>query len=145
MRRGYWYSVASLLGLVVGGITLSRPTAARHILPCSPEFAARPQAQLVANLPRPLNVERMRQLINHQYSVGTIPHNLSGTAAMWILVDRRGKVDRATLARSSGNTVIDSVAASIARAFAFSVPEYRGERVCFWQRVPIRVSADGPS
>lgn len=56
---------------------------------------------------------------------------------IWVLLNRKGRVEQTRLATGSGNTKLDSAVLTLPRKWKFT-PAYNGrEAVCLWMRLPV--------
>jgi TonB family protein len=109
-----------------------------------PEAAALERAPEPRVLPRRgtptlANKAEVWQMLRREYTAVAQGARVSGSAVLWILVDRSGVVTETRVHESSGHAELDRVAQRVGDAMRFT---FQGLPALTWVQVPIRFTAD---
>ncbi len=116
--------------------------------PASPKFGVSPAPQPHKVAPKPQvrtprrTRARLLQAVRPQYPLVAKRRGWEGETLLTLHVDARGRVAKATVARSSGHAILDRAAARCAAAWRFEAATRAGKPIASTIEAPVRFRLD---
>jgi TonB family protein len=105
------------------------------------------QGGFVAYTEKPIltNTEQVRQTMQREYPARLRDARIGGCTLLRLLVSERGRVDKTTVRKSSGQAQLDRAAARVARIMVFTPGKLHEKPIPVWIDVPVLFTTTGTS
>ncbi|MGQ0561347.1 MAG: energy transducer TonB [Gemmatimonadota bacterium] len=87
--------------------------------------------------PELVNRSEIAHRLQERYPRDLIAYNVGGVTALWLLIDKDGKVRKAEVASSSGTRRFDRIALDMVRFMKFQPALNRGRTTPVWVQLPV--------